>query len=389
MSDHDAPTAAIASPLSLLLTAATRDQSASEVLSLSFTLDLGFLERTALGMAQALGARVTVVGDAGVVRHDPRAVRRAGRSYLAGLASCGGSFHPKLVVIAGEEAATVAIGSGNLTLPGWQDNHEIWTVLHAGRDGCPDTIGQVAQWLTDLPAAVKLSPHVPEALVRVSQLIRGFEATELGPKLVSPIWGPIIDQLPAGKADELVVCCPFHDPGAKALGALIDRYDPGQVTVAIQPTLTVCDGPAIDSLVGARDGRVVQLDTDRYRHGKLVEVRVGGDRWALTGSANCSGAALLIPTSAGGNVELGLVGPVQQSLLPEGVAFDREALRAHGYTPRRVDRPSIVVLGAARTDTGLEVVLARPTRSACACRPLRSRSPTRRLGADRRTRRGS
>src|ERR1019366_8448349 len=151
-----APTAAIASPFSLLLGAATRGETAIEVLSLSFTLDLGFFERTALGVAQSLGARVTVVGDAGVVRHDPRAVRRAGRSYLAGLAHCGGSFHPKLVVIAGEKTATVAIGSGNLTMAGWQDNDEIWTVLRAGPEGCPGTIGQVAQWLADLPGVVKL-----------------------------------------------------------------------------------------------------------------------------------------------------------------------------------------------------------------------------------------
>lgn len=366
MPDQAASPGAIASPLTLLLDAATRSETAVEVLSLSFTLDLGFFERTALGVAQALGARVTVVGDAGVVRHDPRAVRRAGRSYLAGLAACGGSFHPKLVVIAGDETATVTIGSGNLTMAGWQDNHEIWTVLHAGPDGCPSTIGQVAQWLTDLPAAVKLSPHVPDALARIAGLLRRFEATEEGPRLVSPIWGPIIDQLPEGKADELAVCCPFHDPGAKALAALVARYDPDQVTVAVQPALTVCDGPAIDTVLAGlgdgRDAQVVQLDTDRYRHGKLIEIRAVGRRWALTGSSNCSAAALLSPTAAGGNVELGLVTAIEGSLMPEGAVFASAALQAHEYVPRPIVRPSVVVLGAARAEIGLEVVLARPIR---------------------------
>lgn len=354
------PTAAIASPLTLLLDAAKLGESAVEVLSLSFTLDLGFFERTALGMAQALGARVTVVGDAKVVRHDPRAVRRAGRTYLAGLASTSGSFHPKLVVIAGEESATVAVGSGNLTLAGWQENHEIWTVLRAGPDGCPDTIGQVGQWLEDLPGAVQLSPHVPETLARVARLLRSFEATEEGPRVVSPIWGPVIGQLPAGEADELVVSCPFHDPGAKALEALISRYDPHRLTVTVQPTLTVCDGPAIDALVAARSGRVIQLDAGRYRHGKLIEVANTESRWALTGSANCSAAALLKATSDGGNVELGLVSPLEHSLAPDGDAFGRAALQAHTYTPRPLDRPSVVVLGATRTETGLDVVLTRP-----------------------------
>lgn len=359
-----APTAAIASPLTLLLDAANRGEIAVEVLSLSFTLDLGFFERTALGMAQALGARVTVVGDAKVVRHDPRAVRRAGRTYLAGLASTGGSFHPKLVVIAGEESATVAVGSGNLTLAGWQENHEIWTVLRAGPDGCPDTIGQVGQWLEDLPGAVQLSPHVPETLARVARLLRSFEVTEEGPKVVSPIWGPVIDQLPRGGAEELVVSCPFHDPGAKALEALIGRYSPQHLTVTVQPTLTVCDGPAIDALVASRSGQVIQLDAGRYRHGKLIEVANADGRWALTGSANCSVAALLKSTAEGGNVELGLVSPLERSLAPDGAAFDRAALQAHTYKPRPIDRPSIVVLGATRTETGLEMVLTRPMSSA-------------------------
>src|SRR5258707_252144 len=99
------------SPLTLLLQrAADQRATAEEILFLSFTLDLGFFERTALGPAHALGGRVTVVGDAAVVRHDPRAVRRAGRSYLPGLAACRGAFHPKLAVIVGSEEATVAIG---------------------------------------------------------------------------------------------------------------------------------------------------------------------------------------------------------------------------------------------------------------------------------------
>lgn len=362
MSDRTNPQAAIASPLTLLLDAAERDEGAVEVLSMSFTLDLGFFERTALSMAQALGARVTVVGDASVVRHDPRAVRRAGRSYLAGLASCRGSFHPKLVVIAGEATAIVAIGSGNLTLAGWQDNHEIWTVLRGGPDGCPDTIRQVAQWLIQLSETVQLGPHVPEAIARVSRLLHSFESTEPGPKLVSSVWGPMIEQLPGGLAEELVVCCPFHDPGAKALAALVDRFDPQQVTVAVQPTLTVCDGPAIEKLLHDRPSRVIRLETARYRHGKLIEVRQGSRRWTLTGSANCSAQALLTAARTGGNVELGVVSEIDNSLLPGGVTFDRAALQAHAYIPRRVDRPSIVVLGATRTETGLEVVLTRSMR---------------------------
>ncbi len=362
MPEPSGPPGAIASPLSLILEEATSGGDAVEVLFLSFTLDLGFFEQAALSAAQALGARVTVVGDAGVVRPDPRAVRRAGRGYLAGLAAAQGSFHPKLLVIAGPATATVAVGSGNLTLAGWQDNHELWTVLRAGPDRSPGTLGGVAQWLDTLPSLVRFGQHVPEALGRTADLLRSFPTTEPGPTVVSPVFGPVIDQLPEGPVDELAVCCPFHDPGAVALGQLCERLQPARLVVAIQPGLTVCDGPAIADLVARYGGEVVEIDGDRYRHGKLIEAGVEGRRWALTGSANCSAAALLTATAAGGNVELGLLSDLDDTLMPEGAALGADALEAHVYQPRRIDRPGIVLLGATRTEAGLEVLLARDLR---------------------------
>src|SRR5919109_1898890 len=105
----------IASPLTLL----HEEQAAEEVLSLSYTLNLGFWERYALSVARGLGARVTVVADAGMASADVGYVHHAGITYLDGRAVCkaGGAFHPKLLLIAGKNYATVAIGSGNVTLP--------------------------------------------------------------------------------------------------------------------------------------------------------------------------------------------------------------------------------------------------------------------------------
>ncbi|MHB1962616.1 MAG: phospholipase D-like domain-containing protein [Acidimicrobiales bacterium] len=352
----------ISSPLDLLVDAAASSAPATEVLLLSFTLDLGFFELCALGPAQALGARVSVVGDAGGVVHDPRAVRRAGRAYLSGLASCAGAFHPKVVVLASEDHVTAAIGSGNVTLAGWRDNEEIWTVLRAGPDGCPDTLPELARWLANIRGAVRFSRYVSEALGRVSGLLAGFEPTTHGPQLLSSVWGPIIDQLPIGPVDELAVFAPFHDPGANALRRLVERLDPERLVVGVQPGLTVCDGPAVEDLIEKRSGEVVQLDVTRYRHGKLIEVRAGAQRWALTGSPNFSGAALLTGVSAGGNVELALLSDVDETLFPNGTVLGREALRAYAYRPRRSPRPAVVVLGATRTDEGLEVDLVRPLR---------------------------
>jgi hypothetical protein len=141
----------ITSPLVLL----AEGEPARDVLLLSFNANLGFFERFALAAARARQALVTVAGDAGFVHADPMLVRYAGTTYLDGRALCrhGGLFHPKLVVITTEGSATVAVGSGNITLGGWHANAELWTILRGDLEGAPATFAQVAAWLRGPPRA--------------------------------------------------------------------------------------------------------------------------------------------------------------------------------------------------------------------------------------------
>lgn len=355
----------LASPLSLLLEEERHgDRQALDGLFLSYTGDLGFFEAFALGVTQASGARITVVDDAAVATYDPRAVRRAGRSYLPGHAVCGGAFHPKLVVIAGPARATVAIGSGNLTLAGWQANAELWTVLRGDTDTCPAIFGDLARWLRDLPEHVRLSWGVPEAMNRVAgELDRLLEATadqaDLGISLVSTSPGPILDQLPASPVEELSVCAPFHDPGSTALHAVCERLRPDRLLVSYQPEYGKVDGPALTALLGQRNGQLTFDTESRYRHGKLIEWVADGQRYALTGSPNLSSSALLGGLDDGGNCEIGLISPVRQTLLPEGVDAAPDALRGQKFvfTPSTRDTP--LLLGASRVEQGLEVLFAR------------------------------
>ena len=127
---------------------------ASEILILSFNHDLAFFEKAVLGVAQLTGARITIVADAAMAHHDVYAVRRAGTAYLPGLAYCSGSFHPKLVVVASEGQAMVGIGSGNLSMAGWQGNDELWSWHNAGDGAGSCVVSSVGSWLRLLAASV-------------------------------------------------------------------------------------------------------------------------------------------------------------------------------------------------------------------------------------------
>jgi len=355
----------LASPLTLLLEEEQHgDRQAAEVLFLSFTTDLGFFEAVGLGVAQACGARVTVVGDAAMSLADPRAVRRAGRSYLPGHAVCGGAFHPKLMVVVGPDRATVAVGSGNLTLAGWQSNAELWTVLRAQREAvAPAALIDLAAWLRDLPDKIRFSTGVPEAFDRIAAALQTIcdqtEQSEDGTVLVSSSTTPILDQLPAGPVEELAVCAPFHDRGAVALRRLVTRMQPTRLTLSYQPDFTQLDGPALADLAVEVDAEIRIDGEHRYRHGKLIEWVAAGRRYALTGSPNLSGAALLTSLDHGGNCELGLIAPVHRSLMPDGASVPTATVRAIRYPARGRDETSALLLGVSRMAQGLHLMLGR------------------------------
>ena len=360
------PPTAFASPLTLILDEErTGGRNLEEVLFLSFTADLGFFEEVALGVTQATGARVTVAGDVSMTRNDPRSVRRAGRSYLAGLAYAQGpAFHPKLMVLAGPEHATIALGSGNTTLAGWQANAELWTVLRVDGEQSPTAIPELSAWLRDLPEKVRFSAGVPQALHRVAALLDRLhrDRTPTAPqvRVVSSLRSPIIDQLPQGPVDELAVFAPFYDRRSMALRRLLERFRPSRFTLAYQPGLSDLDGPSVAALVKEYDGRVISDNGQRYRHGKLVEWVSAGQRWALTGSPNLSAAALLLSQGDGGNCELGVITPITATLLPDGT--DEPAARLHTAPPlpRPIAGSGPLLLGALRVSDGLEISMAKP-----------------------------
>lgn len=357
----DGPAAdGIGSPLALL----SETEAARDVLLLSFNANLGFFERFALSAARARQALVTVVGDAGFVYADPMLVRYAGTTYLDGRALCrrGGAFHPKLVAVTGERSATLAVGSGNLTLGGWHENAELWTVLRGDAESAPGTFHQVAAWLRGLPQQVRFSAGVEAALGRVADALNRLPATDPGPRLVSSLERPILDQLPAVPVDTLTVATPFLDQHARAVDALAGRLSPQQLEVLVQPGVGVFAGEALARVLARHHGLALSIDTSRYHHGKLFEWAAAWRRMALTGSPNASAAALLLAMEEGGNCELGLLSELGTSCRPPVGGPLGAELASHPYQlpPSPAPEAAPVLLGAALEPGGLRILLGRP-----------------------------
>jgi hypothetical protein len=361
----ESPVTTNRSPFALLREA----EEAEEVLLLTYTANLGFFERFALGEARGLQARTTVLSDAGMVTSDPATVRGAGIRYADARAVCPGrtAFHPKLLAIAGRQSATVCVGSGNLTLAGWHGNEEIWTILHADEQRGPSTLHEVARFLRTLASSpIRLSAEAPEALTRTAGLLEALPASEPGPTLASTLEGRIVDRLPDGPVDELLVYAPFHDAELAALEAIHARLQPMTTAVYVQPQTSV-NGERLHRWLAEHDAELRWCSGERYRHGKLIEWSRDGVREALTGSPNLSHRALLTGITTGhgppANLELAIISRLDSSMAPPTAQPPSDGLGVLTLSndPAEAPRSGILLLGATLINgSELELRLADP-----------------------------
>jgi hypothetical protein len=121
------------------------------------------------------------------------------------------------------------------------------------------------------------------------------------------------------------------------------------------------DGDALAALLAERHGTAVRITPGRYHHGKVIQWAVGGRRWALVGSPNCTVAALgRTVGDHDGNCEIALVCEVNATLTPahtEPVA--PLELAAHLYRPVTAAKAPLLYAALVEQD-GVRLLLRRP-----------------------------
>ena len=127
-----------------------------------------------------------------------------------------------------------------------------------------------------------------------------------------PLDTPIIDALPRGPVDELLLAAPFIDRQADAVAALLTRLQPAATTVVLQEHLGQFDRTTVTAVLTAAAGQVTVVAdrSTRHRHAKLIEWSIGNRRWAITGSA------LLRTAKTGGNIELAVLDELTTPIWP-------------------------------------------------------------------------
>lgn len=267
--------------------------------------------------------------------------RFAGSSYHLIPVDAPQAFHPKIAMLVGKTKGRLMVGSANLTALGLAGNKELVTTIEWSKDE-PETAGLFAAALDYMrsyaPANFPGLDMAVDRLLRNTPWLRQAVISterhgnaELSLLLDEPD-RTIVDQIEtltaSDQIERVIVVSPYWDAGLEGLVRL--RGAMGNPPIHI---LSAAGQPfpveALDRVAGTRffDLKAFEggkfLGT-RFLHAKLLIAQ--GKSWdhVISGSMNCTFAALLGRRAASGNAEAGIY-----RRLPAGKAC--ELLRLVGY----------------------------------------------------------
>lgn len=282
----------------------------------------------------------------------------------------GFRFHPKAVLLSGEQAATLLVGSGNLTFGGWRENGEIWTRFESESDGAAPFLA-----FKNYLAAVIERVALPEAVrAEIEEAFdprsKSWTSTEDGSA------NALVGRVGSGSAllermleaggnnpiDELLVCAPYFDDDGIALRELVTRVGANRTTVFCQAGRSTLQERAWTPI--AARARLQSIDFTRpvssgkgrsaFVHSKFYGLQRENEVIVLSGSANCSRAALTVEGRAG-NAELMAVRVMTPQAFEEELLGELKLLSEPIVLP---DEPSNDVDDRSRA-TAVRVLAAR------------------------------
>lgn len=307
-----------------ILSVIADEKDITNVIVLTHNIDLVFVQNMVLPALRKCGhPTLTIFADAECAAETYEAQHMAldsiGRRYRVAPISMqpGFRFHPKAILLSGQEKGVLLVGSGNLTFGGWRENAETWCRFDTDADGTAPfaSFRDYLYSVTSL-AALKADPEV-EVAEAFDGETRAW-AVDMEPP--GGLFGragnqtSLLEQMQAEigeqRINEIFVCSPYFDPTGEALKDFHQTFG-SSLKVAVQNRRTGMTADCAKAL-----GDIISLDAvdfhhenhenqvrQAFIHSKWYGFKTAESVFVFAGSANCSQAALTIPGRRG-NAEL-------------------------------------------------------------------------------------
>jgi hypothetical protein len=315
---------------------------------------------------------------AGIQPGEEWRVQQVNRQYLVRPAGTShGRFHPKTYFFANDKEATLLVGSGNLSMPGLEEGHEVFCRFDSSN---PDGLAAILSWRDWMQLLVEEAKDelMHQRWIRLRQTTHVWMKGSAKPSVfVTNSEFSILDQFLNGSetgADELHATAPFYDRDCAVIETILDRTRPRKLFLYLGQGTNVA-GAALRQVLERSPAEVsiVGFEPSRFVHAKLVAVIYGERARLLSGSANLSRAALIstLREHSWANTEAGVISDttadvVREVFKPPGLelmAISLDSLVGFSYEdPESEPSLPIRLLAATPTDDGsVEIMIKGAT----------------------------
>lgn len=239
------------------------------------------------------------------------------RKYIANPIRINSAFHPKVVLLLGEEKAKLIVSSANIKTSGYTLNNEIYNVFEYSKDNTENLnlINDAITFFEKLNAMAYYQDI--QIFNKINDLIyRHRKSDNNDIKLIQNLKSPVITQLKniiTDKVESIDIAVPYYDNELLAYKDLSTTFECTNINLYLQNGLSTfpIDYNNANSIVQPNKLKAyLKLKNNgkkNFYHGKVFRINTENSSYILYGSSNCTLSALSKTYHDGGNIECNIL----------------------------------------------------------------------------------
>ena len=239
------------------------------------------------------------------------------KKYIANPIRINSAFHPKVVLLLGEEKAKLIVASANIKTSGYTLNNEIYNVFEYNKDNT-DNISLINDAISFFERLNDMSYYQDTKLFKMIDdlLYRHRKSDNNDIKLIQNLDTSVLDQIKEIITDKVIsidIAVPYFDNELLGYRDLSQVFNCNDINIYLQNGLSTFPVDFNNENSVVNDGNIytyLKLKNNgkkNFYHGKVFRINTINSSYILYGSSNCTLSALSKTYHNGGNVECNIL----------------------------------------------------------------------------------